>query len=159
MAVELAGWVANSPRFREFAGAHRDKIRKKLRGATDASARRDVRTELRVAQLLLADRRIEVAFESYGSAAGGPDFKISFRGERAFNLEVTRMHRVHLPATGAPLLAKLHQLIMDSGDEESARPALDRRRRNGYDGDAAPPGRTGHCRGAGRCGHDHGRRR
>ena len=36
MAVELAGWVASSSRFREFAGAHRDKIRKKLRGATDA---------------------------------------------------------------------------------------------------------------------------
>lgn len=111
LATELATWLAGSKRFRAFAETHRDKIRKKLRGATDAEARRDVRAELRAAHLLLADRRIEVAFEAYGSAKGGPDFTVTFRGERSFNLEVTRQRRT--PETngyGGPLLPKLRQL-------------------------------------------------
>ncbi len=111
LADELAGWLAGSPRFRRFAEAHRDKIRKKLRSAGDVEARRDVRAELRTAHLLLADRRIELAFEAYGSTRGGPDFTVSFRGERTFNLEVTRLRGSPEAATyGGPLLAKLRQL-------------------------------------------------
>ena len=110
-ADELTEWMASSPRFRAFAGAHRDKIRKKLRGATDHEARRDVRAELRAARLLLADRRIELAFESYGSTKGGPDFTVTLRGERGFNLEVTRLRRApSVAALGGTLLAKLRQL-------------------------------------------------
>ena len=108
---EIAGWLASSRRFRAFAEAHRDKIRKKLRGATDEDARRDVRAELAVANLLLADRRIELEFEAYGSTRGGPDFTAAFRGERRFNLEVTRLHRAPTAAIhGGPLLAKLRQM-------------------------------------------------
>jgi len=108
---ELAAWLAGSRRFRAFVEAHRPKIRKKLRGATDEDARRDVRTELAVARLLLAARRIELAFEAYGSTKGGPDFTVAFRGERSFNLEVTRLHRSPRDAVhGGPLLAKLRQL-------------------------------------------------
>ena len=80
---DIATWLAGSRRFRAFAEAHRDKIRKKLRGATDADARRDVRAELAVAHLLLADRRIELAFEAYGSSKPGPDFTVAFRGSAA----------------------------------------------------------------------------
>jgi hypothetical protein len=111
-AAEVTAWLASSGRFRAFAEAHRDKIRKKLRTATDAEARRDVRAELRVAQLLLADRRIELTFEGYGSGRGGPDFTVAFRGHRSFDLEVTRMRRDPTEATtdGGPLLAKLRQL-------------------------------------------------
>jgi hypothetical protein len=111
MADELVAWLAGSPRFRVFAEAHRDKIRRKLRGARDAEARRDVRAELHAAHLLLADPRFEVAFEAYGSGRGGPDFTVTLRGERPFNLEVTRLRR--LPDTAGPgrqLLAKLRQL-------------------------------------------------
>jgi hypothetical protein len=108
---EMATWLAGSKRFRAFAEAHRDKIRKKLRGATDDDARRDVRAELAVAHLLLADRRIELAFEAYGSTKGGPDFTVTFRAQRAFNLEVTRPHGSPEAASGGgPLLAKLRQL-------------------------------------------------
>ena len=64
MADELAGWLGTSSRFRAFAESHGAKIRKKLRSATDADARLDVRAELRVAHLLLADRRFELAFEA-----------------------------------------------------------------------------------------------
>jgi hypothetical protein len=111
MANELAGWLAGSARFRAFADAHRDKIRKKLRGAADAEARRDVRAELRAAHLLLSDRRIELAFEAYGSGKAGPDFTVTFRGERSFNLEVTRLRRAPDAAgSGGQLLAKLRQL-------------------------------------------------
>lgn len=111
IGVEIAAWLASSPRFRAFVDAHRDKIRKKLRGAPDAEARRDVRAELRVAHLLLADRRIELAFEVGGAAKGGPDFTVAYRGERMLNLEVTRLHRAPEAAVhGGPLLAKLRQL-------------------------------------------------
>ena len=110
MADDVAAWLAGSKRFRAFAEAHRDKIRKKLRGATDAEARLDVRAELRVAHLLLADRHVELAFEAYGSTTGGPDFTVTYRGERSFNLEVTRQRRSPESGHAGPLLAKLRQL-------------------------------------------------
>jgi hypothetical protein len=111
LADELAGWLAGSNRFRAFVEANRDKVRKKLRGAADVEARRDVRAELRVAHLLLADRRIELAFEAYGSTKRGPDFTVTFRGARSFNLEVTRPRRAADAAGfGGPLLAKIRQL-------------------------------------------------
>ena len=95
----------------EFGEMHRAKIRKKLRGAADPEAQLDVRAELQTAHLLLMDRRIEVAFEAYGSGKVGPDFTASFRGGRAFNLEVTRLRRATAAAGhGGQLLAKLRQL-------------------------------------------------
>jgi hypothetical protein len=111
MVRDLVAWLASSARFRTFAELHRDKIRKKLRGATDEEARRDVRAELSVAHALLADRRIELAFEAYGSGRGGPDFGVTYRGERAFNLEVTRLRRPPSVASDTRvLLTKLRQL-------------------------------------------------
>jgi hypothetical protein len=112
IAKELAAWLADSARFRSFADKNHDKIRKKLRAASDEQALRDVRTELRVAHLLLADRRIELAFEAYGSGKAGPDFTVTFRGGRSFNLEVTRQRRTPAGAgaDGGQLLAKLRQL-------------------------------------------------
>ena len=111
LAPELADWLTRSPRFRDFADAHRDKIRKKLRTAGDPESLRDVRAELRVAQLLLADRRIGLVFEAHGSGRRGPDFTVAFRGASAFDLEVTR-HRGDPVASShaGPLLAKLRQL-------------------------------------------------
>ncbi|HEX7170971.1 MAG TPA: hypothetical protein VF365_00020 [Candidatus Limnocylindria bacterium] len=111
LADEVARWLGSSTRFRAFADVHRDKIRKKLRTAGDPDARRDVRAELRVAHLLLADRRIELAFEAHGSGRGGPDFTVTVRGARAFDLEVTRLRGdPAVAAHGGPLLAKLRQL-------------------------------------------------
>jgi hypothetical protein len=91
--------------------SNRDKIRKKLRGAADPEARRDIRAKLRTAHLLLSDRGFELAFEAYGSGKAGLDFTVTFRGERRFNLEVTRMRRTPDAAGhGWALLAKLRQL-------------------------------------------------
>jgi hypothetical protein len=111
MAEELLMWLAGSARFRGFAVAHRDKIRKKLRRAAGIEAVLDVRAELRAARLLLADRRIELEFEAYGSGKAGPDFTVTFRGSQRFNLEVTRLRRApDATGFGWPLLAKLRQL-------------------------------------------------
>ena len=113
MARELLGWLTTSTRFRAFAEAHRDKIRKKLRTAADAEALRDVRAELHVARTLLMDPRVDLVFEGHGSRSGGPDLTVTYRGSDHFDLEVTRLRRVPdatVTAFGAPLLAKLRQL-------------------------------------------------
>lgn len=108
---ELAGWIAGSARFRDFADAHRDKIRKKLRAASDDASGLDVRTELRVAHALLADRRIELAFEPRGSTRGGPDFSVAFRSHPACFLEVTRLRAAPDAASLARVVVtKLRQL-------------------------------------------------
>jgi hypothetical protein len=122
VAGDLAAWLSGSPRFASFVDAHRDKIRKKLRGATERQARGDVRAELEVAVRLLADRRIEIAFEAYGSSRRGPDFTVTFRAVHPFNLEVTRPRldederpapqRADLVATA--MLRKLRQLPGDA---------------------------------------------
>jgi len=110
-ASELLAWLVGSARFRAFAEANRAKIHKKLGGARDDESIRDVRAELQVAHLLLADRRIELAYEAYGSGKAGPDFTITYRATRTFNLEVTRMQRVAEPAGVAEaIVAKLRQL-------------------------------------------------
>ena len=59
MARELLEWLMGSARFRTFAEAHRDKIRKKFRGATDAASLRDVRAEL---QTVAMQRDVSVNF-------------------------------------------------------------------------------------------------
>ncbi len=107
---DLPTWLAASPRFRDFAQANRDKIRKKLRGAIATDARLDVRAELRVAALVLADRRIELTFEAYGVGRRGPDFTATFRAGRPFNIEVTRRHATATAGLEAPILVKLRQL-------------------------------------------------
>lgn len=109
--ADLPAWLAATPSFRSFAEANRDKIRKKLRHATDGPTRLDVRAELRVAALLLADRRFGLAFEAYGAGRRGPDFTATFRAGRPFNLEVTRRRPVQGVAALEPtILAKLRQL-------------------------------------------------
>jgi hypothetical protein len=110
-AAELERWLRLSRRFRAFADAHRQKIRKKLRTAQDPEAQSDVRAELLAAYLLLADRRIELAFEASGSTTGGPDFTVTYRATATFNIEVTRFRGGSASRTqGAPILAKLRQL-------------------------------------------------
>jgi len=111
MTEELLGWLSGSNRFRSFAERYPDKIRKKVRTALDPEALRDVRAELQVAHRLLADRRFDLAFEAYGSGRIGPDFTVSFRSVRSFNLEVTRLrHAPRVTGEASPLLAKLRQL-------------------------------------------------
>ncbi|HEX2766106.1 MAG TPA: hypothetical protein VHR55_05685 [Candidatus Limnocylindria bacterium] len=106
---ELRAWLTGSRRFRAFADAHRDKVRKKVRAARDADARLDLRAELAAAHSLLADRRIDLAYEAFGATAGGPDFTVAFRSHPALTVEVTRW-RGEPAALERQLLAKLRQL-------------------------------------------------
>jgi len=110
LATELAVWLADSARFRAFVEDHRSKIRKKLRGAVDQASMRDVRAELAMARLVLTDRRFELAFEAYGRG-GGPDFTLTYRKRRPFNVEVTRLRRApDTAAVAGVVLGKLRQL-------------------------------------------------
>jgi hypothetical protein len=88
---ELGHWLEDSSRFRDFMTAHRDKVRKKLNTSADEESRLDVRAELLIAYLILADRRFELAFEAYGARRAGPDLSVTYRANQRFNLEVTRL--------------------------------------------------------------------
>jgi hypothetical protein len=111
LVPELRAWLTTSTRFRAFAAANATKLRKKLRGASDPQALRDVRLELLVARSMLADRRVALVWEPSGALAGGPDFTVTMPGARSTMLEVTRLRR---PAAdvepGVPWLGKLRQL-------------------------------------------------
>jgi hypothetical protein len=108
--ADLEAWLAGSSRLRAFVDANRDKIRKKIRLATADEARLDLWAELRVATRLLADRRIDLAFEAYGAGNRGPDFTATYRAGRAFNVEVTRRHGTAADGLERMILAKLRQL-------------------------------------------------
>ena len=92
-------WLVASPRFRTFAETYRDKIRKKARGPRDDEGRRDLAFELSIAVRLLEERRFTVEYEPYGMAIRAPDFRVSFRTNVRFNVEVRRLRLA--PTSGA----------------------------------------------------------
>jgi len=104
--TELGRWLQSSSRFRDFIAAHQDKVRKKLNSSDDEESRLDVRAELLVAYLILADRRFELAFEAYGARRVGPDLTVTYRINQRFNLEVTRLR-----ATGDADIARLANVM------------------------------------------------
>jgi hypothetical protein len=111
---ELGRWIEASPRFAAFVAANQDKIRKKLSNADGAEGRLDVRAELLVAHLLLADRRFEVAFETYGARQPGPDLSVTYRTNQRFNLEVTRMRAApDVTRLGNVIAGKVRQLPVE----------------------------------------------
>jgi hypothetical protein len=108
---DLARWVTASARTGAFLETNQPKVRRKLRAAADTETLRDLRVELLVAHALLGERRIDVAWEAFGSHRLGPDFTVTLAGLPPFTLEVTRLRR---PAAdvepGTPWLGKLRQL-------------------------------------------------
>lgn len=94
LAPHLTPWMSELPRFADFVAAHRDKIRKKIRGSRSADGFQDLRAELETAYLFLREKRFTLAYEPYGQGTGrGPDFAVTFRTRLTFNVEVTRMRR------------------------------------------------------------------
>ncbi len=92
LSAELSRWMEDSARFTLFVETYRDKIRKKVRLAREPETALDLRGELEVACALLADRRLDVAYEPYASAKRrGPDFAVTYRRNLVFNVEVARM--------------------------------------------------------------------
>jgi hypothetical protein len=107
MRIELAHWIEARPRFGRFVSAHQDKIRKKLTGSADEEARQDVRAELLVSYVVLADRRFEAVLEGYGAGNVGPDLTLTYRENQRFNIEVTRLRA----ASAADEVARLANII------------------------------------------------
>lgn len=117
IAIQFAQWLDASPRFRVFAETYRDKIRKKVRGITEAEGYRDLLAELETANFLVSERRFMVEYEKYGMGKQrGPDFSVTYKTHIRFDVEVTRLHGSQpgsMPEPGKlanTLCAKLHQL-------------------------------------------------
>jgi hypothetical protein len=92
LSGELSQWMEASSRITAFVETYRDKIRKKIRLASEEEKILDLRSELEVATSLLRDRRLAVAYEPYPSSKGrGPDFAVTYRVNTVFNIEVARM--------------------------------------------------------------------
>src|SRR5215210_569292 len=92
LAVQFAHWVNSSPRFRQFAETYRDKIRRKVRGITEAEGYADLQAELATAYFLVLERRFMVEYEKYGvGKQRGPDFSITYKTHIRFDVEVTRL--------------------------------------------------------------------
>lgn len=112
LAGEVGPWLARSPRFRAFAETYRDKIRKKARGPRDDEGRRDLTFELSIALRLLEERRFALEYESYGVGQRAPDFRVTFRGNTRFNVEVRRLRPGSTPdATADP--ARIVRAVCD----------------------------------------------
>ena len=116
---ELGHWIESSPRFGALITANQDKVRKKLNASDDENSRLDVRAELLVAYLMLADRRFDVSFETYGARRLGPDLTLTFRANQRFNLEVTRLRATDHPgsAAGGPVSGVP---VVSSGESDAA---------------------------------------
>jgi len=99
LMARFAAWMAETPRFREFAERQRDKMRKKRRGlGDDEQGLTDLLCELGVGCRLLKDKRVTLEYEMYAAAKlRGPDFTATFKGHVVFNVEVTRV-RSTLPS-------------------------------------------------------------
>lgn len=92
LAVEFGRWVQGSPRFRAFAETYRDKIRKKVRGITEAEGYSDLQAELATAYFLVGERRFAVEYEKYGvGKQRGPDFSVTYKTHIRFDVEVARL--------------------------------------------------------------------
>jgi hypothetical protein len=103
LAVQFAQWVQASPRFRAFAETYRDKIRKKVRGITEAEGYRDLEAELATAYFLVQERRFLVEYEKYGTGKQrGPDFSVTYKTHIRFDVEVTRLRAGQAGAAREP---------------------------------------------------------
>ena len=116
-AAQFAQWVEASPCLRAFAETYRDKIRKKVRGITEAEGYGDLQAELATAYFLALERRFLFEYEKYGvGKQRRPDFSITYKTHFRFDVEVTRLRGGQAGATPEPgklvntLCAKLEQL-------------------------------------------------
>jgi hypothetical protein len=113
LAAEVGRWLVVSPRFRAFAETYRDKIRKKARGLRDDEGRRDLALELAVALRLVEERRFALEYESYGVGKRGPDFRVTFRGNVRFNVEVRRLRPLATTAAAPADPGRLIRAVCD----------------------------------------------
>jgi len=92
LQVQVGVWLTESPRFRAFVEAQRDKIRKKVRMAGDEDARRDLLVELGAAYRLLREKRFTLAYELFAAnKMRGPDYVVTYTTKFSFTVEATRL--------------------------------------------------------------------
>jgi hypothetical protein len=88
----VAGWLAESPRYKAFVTTYKDKIRKKIRMTRPGEGVGDLQFELAIAYWLAQERRLAtVVYEPYASGkTRSPDFAVTFKS-LTFIVEVTRI--------------------------------------------------------------------
>jgi len=92
LAAPLAAWGVAAPRFAAFVEEHRDKIRKKARGARDPEALGDLLLELTVARDLHRGRLGALAYEHrLPDRTRVPDFALTLPNGVVVMVEVTRL--------------------------------------------------------------------
>jgi hypothetical protein len=91
LSTQFRDWLGESRRFQAFAEEHQNKIRKKVRLATDAESLLDLRCELETAYRLLDEKKFTLEYEKYGHGGQrSPDLTATFRAHTLLNIEVTR---------------------------------------------------------------------
>ena len=109
LAASLAAWGTASPRFATFLARHRDKIRKKARGASDPEVLDDLALELATARDLHRERLGEVGYEAHlPGRTRMPDFALTLRNGATVMIEVTRLRPATVGASGGPTEATPH---------------------------------------------------
>lgn len=92
LAAPLAAWAVASPRFATFLEEHRDKIRKKARGARAPEALGDLLLELAVARTLQRARHGALVYEpKLPDRTRAPDFALTLPNGAIVMVEVTRL--------------------------------------------------------------------
>lgn len=103
LAASLAAWGAASPRFAAFVNDHRDKIRKKARGARDPEALGDLLLELAVARDLHRERYGTLGYERHlPDRTRVPDFALTLPSGAIVIIEVTRLRPLVAGGGGEP---------------------------------------------------------
>lgn len=94
----LEYWLPREPRFHQFVEYNHSKIKRKVRGARhNYFDLEDVRYELEMSVMLLADQRFEVYYERYAAEPGrSPDLSARFNSEFDFNVEVKHLREAAL---------------------------------------------------------------
>ena len=115
LAESCAAWADATPRFAAFLQANSTKIRKKARNSGQDGQDADLRAELAMAAMLLADRRAELVYEPTASSGQrGPDFAVRFRINTLIYLEVAHLRpgsqSSHAARMAGVLAAKARQL-------------------------------------------------
>jgi hypothetical protein len=104
--------MAVYPRFGSFLNTYRGKIGKKVRSLEGTGSWHDLWLELWTAARLLADRRFEVAYESYAAQKiRGPDLTATFRTHTICHIEIKHVRaELSLAKWTEVLCTKLGQL-------------------------------------------------
>jgi len=121
LAAPLAAWGVASPRFATFLAQHRDKIRKKARGARDPEGLDDLFLELAVARDLHREWLGEIGYEAQlPGRTRMPDFALALRNGTTVMVEVTRLRPAVVAGGGSTGTTPRHAVDPASVDARLA---------------------------------------